>query len=70
MTLNKIGEALYGERWQSTLARDLGLNLRTMQRWAAEETLASQLPDGVRRDLRKAALKRRGQMAAVLSSNW
>jgi monoamine oxidase len=29
------GEALYGPNWQSPLARGLGVNLRTVQRWAA-----------------------------------
>lgn len=30
----ECGAALYGERWQSPLARALGLDLRTMQRLA------------------------------------
>jgi hypothetical protein len=29
------GEALYGPNWQSPLARGIGVNLRTVQRWAA-----------------------------------
>jgi len=33
--IREIGEALYGPRWQSELARDYGINLRTMQRWAS-----------------------------------
>jgi hypothetical protein len=33
--LRRIGEALYGEHWQSPLARDLAVAVRTMQRWAA-----------------------------------
>jgi hypothetical protein len=33
--LVECGEALYGERWQSALARDLGVSDRTMRRWAA-----------------------------------
>lgn len=28
-------EALWGERWQSTMARELGMNLRGVQRLAA-----------------------------------
>jgi transcriptional regulator with XRE-family HTH domain len=31
------GEALYGPNWQSALARGLGINVRTVQRWAAGE---------------------------------
>lgn len=33
--LREIGEALYGERWQTPLAQALGVAVRTMQRWAA-----------------------------------
>lgn len=33
--LVECGEALYGPRWQSSLARDLGVSDRTMRRWAA-----------------------------------
>lgn len=32
--LRMIGELLYGEWWQSPLARALGVNDRTMRRWA------------------------------------
>jgi len=34
-TLRTAGEALYGPRWQSALARDLGVSDRTMRRWVA-----------------------------------
>lgn len=34
-TLHIVGEALYGPNWQTPLADALGVNLRTMQRWAA-----------------------------------
>jgi hypothetical protein len=33
--LKDKGRALYGERWQSALARDLGVTDRTMRRWLA-----------------------------------
>lgn len=33
--LHEAGEALYGARWQSDLARDLGVSDRTVRRWAA-----------------------------------
>jgi hypothetical protein len=33
--LAAAGVALHGERWQSALADDLEINLRTAQRWAA-----------------------------------
>lgn len=37
MLLTRIGEALYGRRWQSELAHDLGVALRSMQRWVADQ---------------------------------
>ena len=33
--LREIGEALYGPRFASQLARDLDVAVRTMQRWLA-----------------------------------
>ncbi|MEJ0017561.1 MAG: hypothetical protein WDN25_13540 [Acetobacteraceae bacterium] len=33
--LTEAGEALYGPRWQSEIARDLGCNVRTVQRWVS-----------------------------------
>ena len=41
--LQRCGEALYGPRWQSDLARDLGVSDRTVRRWAA----GMPIPDGV-----------------------
>ncbi|WP_176400280.1 hypothetical protein [Sphingobium sp. Z007] len=48
--LHRIGEALYGPRWISEMARQKGINLRTMQRWAAGQsegppTLYAELAD-------------------------
>lgn len=34
--LSRICTLLYGERWQSALARDLEINDRTVRRWAKE----------------------------------
>jgi hypothetical protein len=31
------GKALYGPKWQSPLARGLGINLRSIQRWVASD---------------------------------
>jgi hypothetical protein len=36
--LSKIGEALYGPRWQTYLAQDLGITDRQMRRWVSGET--------------------------------
>lgn len=33
--LREAGEALYGDQWQSALARDLKVADRTVRRWAA-----------------------------------
>jgi hypothetical protein len=35
--LQRCGEALYGAPWRSPLARDLGVALRTVQRWSTGE---------------------------------
>lgn len=37
-TLDKVGNALFGPNWQTPLAKELAVNLRTMQRWASAET--------------------------------
>jgi hypothetical protein len=36
-TLRKAGFALYGEQWQSELARALRVTDRTIRRWAQDE---------------------------------
>lgn len=46
--LRDAGEALYGPRWQSDIARDLNVSDRTMRRWLAG---ADDLPPGVASDL-------------------
>ncbi|PPQ33261.1 hypothetical protein CCR94_02340 [Rhodoblastus sphagnicola] len=46
--LRDTGEALYGSRWQSELARDLNVADRTMRRWAAG---TDDPPQGVAIDL-------------------
>jgi len=35
--LETVGLALYGHRWQSSLARDLGVLPRTVRKWASSE---------------------------------
>jgi hypothetical protein len=54
--LREAGEALYGPRWQSDLARDLKVSDRTVRRWDAG---ANDIPAGVWLELR-ALLKARG----------
>jgi hypothetical protein len=35
--LSRVGEALYGDRWQTQLAKALGISGRQMRRWASME---------------------------------
>jgi hypothetical protein len=46
--LRETGEALYGPRWQSELARDLDVSDRTIRRWVAG---SDDVPEGVYLDL-------------------
>ncbi|HQS15002.1 hypothetical protein [Reyranella sp.] len=55
-TLRAAGEALYGPRWQSDLARDLKVSDRTVRRWDAGQ---NEIPAGVWPELRT-LLKARG----------
>lgn len=59
--LVEAGEALYGPRWQSELARDLQVSDRTMRRWVAGTT---DVPAGLYLDLLRLTQER----AAVLDA--
>ncbi len=37
--LRRVGEALFGLRWQSALALELDVSDRTMRRWVAGDTI-------------------------------
>jgi hypothetical protein len=37
--LKRLGEAMYGDYWQSALGREVGVNLRTPRRWIKGETV-------------------------------
>jgi hypothetical protein len=52
--LKRCGEALYGPRWQSELARGLDVSDRTVRRWAAGDAV----PDGVYLDLHRLCSER------------
>ena len=60
--LSDVGKALYGPRWQSELARDLGVSIRTMQRWAAG---SSGLPKGLYVDLLRLTQERAASLDAL-----
>lgn len=53
--LAKTGRALYGERWQTSLARDLHISDRTMRRWLAGEF---SIPTAVITELRTLLVER------------
>ena len=60
--LSAAGRALYGQLWQSALARDLGVNDRTMRRWAAGQ----EPPKTVWVDIRSLLASRRDQIRETL----
>lgn len=60
--LTAAGEALYGARWQSAIAEDLGVAVRTVQRWAAGERGVDDATLGRLRGL----LRERGARIAAL----
>jgi len=61
--LERVGNALYGQQWQSALARDLGVSDRTMRRWVAGDT---EPPTGVRDDLIRLAHVRLADLKSVI----
>lgn len=61
--LARVGEALYGPRWQSELARALGVSDRTMRRWVAGD----EPPDGVLGDLAALMKERTKALAALIA---
>lgn len=61
--LTETGEALFGPRWQSELARALELNLRTVQRWAVGQ---GEPPAGVYAELVLIARERRQALRGLL----
>jgi hypothetical protein len=48
--LSAQGRALYGQRWQTSLAQDLGVADRTLRRWLAGD---SSIPDGVESEVHR-----------------
>jgi len=62
--LAKAGNALYGERWQTDLARDLGLSDgRRIRQWLSGDR---PIPENVRSDLEKLLMARKGVIDDVL----
>lgn len=64
MNIRDAGEELLGEHWQPPLACILGLNLRTVQRWASGQ---NPVPHGIEQhvlDLLDIARRCRAEAAA------
>lgn len=64
--LENVGKVLYGERWQTGLARDLGLpDGRRIRQWLADER---PIPGGIQNALRHLLEERKGQIEAALKA--
>lgn len=64
--LESLASAIYGPEWVSPLARDLGINVRSLQRWLSGER---QMPDDLlaRPELRQAAESAADSLAGRLA---
>jgi hypothetical protein len=60
--LHRIGAALYGEHWHSSLAHDLGLPRRSVQRCAAGD---ARPPPTLRRDLARLVAARQDELGKL-----
>lgn len=60
--LQECGEALYGSRWHTDLARDLDVSDRTMRRWVAS---TEDMSPGVYVDLLRIVLERAQSLDAL-----
>lgn len=61
--LREVGEALYGPRWQTDLARDLGVADRTVRRWEVGD---SDIPPGLAADLLRLVIARGETLDALV----
>jgi hypothetical protein len=61
--LRRVGEALYGERWQSALAADLNIADRSMRYWLAGR---SPIPPAVRDEVRGLLQANQAEIGALL----
>ena len=62
--LKRCGEALYGPRWQSDLARDLKVSDRTVRRWVAG---SDDVPDGIYLELLWLCNERAGELDELIA---
>jgi hypothetical protein len=56
--IQSLASAVYGARWQSQLSRDMGVALRTVQRWARDGIEKTATAEGVRRFLEERRVAR------------
>lgn len=63
LLLHDAGAALYGPRWQSDLARAIGVSDRTMRRWAAGDGAP---PAGVWADIHRLLAERQAVIGELL----
>ena len=61
--LASVGRAVYGERWQTALARDLRVSDRTIRRWSVGN---SPIPTSIERDLWAVVEKRSDESRSLL----
>lgn len=61
--LRAVGEALWGPRWQTEMAREIGVAKRTVQRWDAG---ANDVPDAAFIALAKVAAARVDALGAIM----
>ncbi len=62
--LVQVGEAMYGPRWMTDLARDLDVNDRTVRRW---DSGATPIPAYLWDDIAGVARRRRDRLAEVIA---
>ncbi len=61
--LSRIGRALYGERWKTSLALELNVSDRTIRRWLTGEFL---IPDQVEIEARKLLVQRLREIGGIV----
>lgn len=61
--LEMIGLAMFGEQWQSAIAKKLGVNDRTVRRWAAGDI---QINQNIFADLERALVQRQKDLRLTL----
>jgi hypothetical protein len=62
--LKRCGEALYGSRWQSEIARDLRVSDRTVRRWVDG---SNDVPDGVYLELLSLCSERAAELDDLIA---